>query len=62
MEGIIDRNMHFRAMIGARLPELTDLNALGRDSQAVVALDQQSIGRLSRMDARQSLKNGWRSI
>lgn len=33
--------------------ELEDLNALSQESRAVVTLDQQSVGRLSRMDAMQ---------
>lgn len=37
-----------------RLKEIAAENALGEDGQAVVALDQQSVGRLSRMDALQA--------
>ncbi len=36
------------------LQDLCDDNALGREGQAVVSLDQQSVGRLSRMDALQN--------
>lgn len=45
---------HFRALIHSRLEELTTLSALGQGSQSVVELDQQSVGRLSRMDALQN--------
>lgn len=44
----------FRALIEARLAELRNEDALGQDSQKTVELDQQSVGRLSRMDALQS--------
>ena len=43
-----------RARIADRLAELDEEDALGREGQAVVTLDQQSVGRLSRMDALQS--------
>ncbi|SLN50480.1 RNA polymerase-binding transcription factor DksA [Roseivivax jejudonensis] len=43
-----------RARIAARLEELDAEDALGREGQGVVTLDQQSVGRLSRMDALQS--------
>lgn len=43
----------FADLIGARLAEIDAEDALGRDGQAVVTLDQQSVGRLSRMDALQ---------
>lgn len=43
-----------RALIQIRLAELDDEDVLGKDSQGVVTLDQQSVGRLSRMDALQS--------
>ncbi len=39
--------------IRARLNEIEAENQLGQDAQAVVELDQQSVGRLSRMDAMQ---------
>ncbi len=44
----------FAALIRARLKEIEQENALGQESQSVVQLDQQSIGRLSRMDALQN--------
>ncbi|UWQ92963.1 TraR/DksA C4-type zinc finger protein [Rhodobacteraceae bacterium M382] len=44
----------FQALIHARLQELQDENALGKEGQAIVTLDQQSVGRLSRMDALQN--------
>lgn len=44
----------FRVLIEARLAELKAEDALGQDGQAVVTLDQQAVGRLSRMDALQS--------
>lgn len=42
------------ALIRARLAEIEEENARGREGQAVVPLDQQSVGRLSRMDALQN--------
>lgn len=39
--------------IRARLAEIEVENQLGLDAQAVVELDQQAVGRLSRMDALQ---------
>lgn len=44
----------FRTLIQDRLAALAEEDALGKDGQSVVALDQQSVGRLSRMDALQS--------
>jgi DnaK suppressor protein len=44
----------FKKLIETRLSELSQENALGRNSQSVVTLDQQAVGRLSRMDALQS--------
>lgn len=41
-------------LIRARLKELEGENALGRQGQSVVELDQQAVGRLSRMDALQN--------
>ena len=38
----------------ARLAELDALSKLGEEGRAVVRLDQQSVGRLSRMDAMQA--------
>lgn len=43
-----------RQQIMARLADIEAENALGRDAQGVVTLDQQSVGRLSRMDALQN--------
>ncbi|MEO1106363.1 MAG: TraR/DksA C4-type zinc finger protein [Pseudomonadota bacterium] len=44
----------FDTLIRARLEELTALSASAERSQAVVELDQQAVGRLSRMDALQN--------
>lgn len=44
---------HFRALMQARLAEITQEDALGTAGQATVELDQQAVGRLSRMDALQ---------
>ncbi|WP_170770540.1 TraR/DksA family transcriptional regulator [Ruegeria lacuscaerulensis] len=44
----------FEAKIRARLEELAEDSAAGQDAQAVVELDQQAVGRLSRMDALQN--------
>jgi len=44
----------FATLIRDRLAEIEADNRLGQDSQAVVQLDQQSVGRLSRMDALQN--------
>ncbi len=49
-----NRVTKFRALIEARLAEIEGEDALGRSGQAVVELDQQSVGRLSRMDALQN--------
>ncbi len=48
------RMTEFRALIEARLAEIVGEDARGRGGQAVVELDQQSVGRLSRMDALQN--------
>ncbi|GAA6158336.1 hypothetical protein NBRC116589_05100 [Ruegeria sp. HU-ET01832] len=45
---------HFSALILARLDELANSTASGKSAQAVVELDQQAVGRLSRMDALQN--------
>jgi len=42
-----------RALITARLKALATEDALGAEGQATVTLDQQAVGRLSRMDALQ---------
>ena len=44
----------FRDLINARLTELEAEDALGESGQATVELDQQAVGRLSRMDALQN--------
>ena len=44
----------FRALIEARLAQIEEENRLGAEGQSVVTLDQQAVGRLSRMDALQS--------
>ncbi|MEQ8442120.1 MAG: TraR/DksA family transcriptional regulator [Alphaproteobacteria bacterium] len=43
----------FRQKLEARLDELSALDAVTKDARAPVTLDQQSVGRLSRMDAMQ---------
>lgn len=43
----------FLALIRTRLEALEAENQLGQDAQSVVQLDQQSVGRLARMDALQ---------
>lgn len=42
------------ALIRARLAEIAEQDRLGTGGQSVVQLDQQSVGRLSRMDALQN--------
>lgn len=44
----------FQRLIRDRLHELERENRLGRGAQSVVQLDQQAVGRLSRMDALQN--------
>lgn len=44
----------FRAQITATLADLASDDARGHSSQATVELDQQAVGRLSRMDALQN--------
>ena len=44
---------YFRARIEAEQQELRTLSDAGRESRAPVVLDQNSVGRLSRMDAMQ---------
>ena len=44
----------YKKLIESQLENLDLEDALGRDSQKTVELDQQSVGRLSRMDALQS--------
>ena len=48
------RQQHFRDRLEARLEELAAGEALGEEGKKTVELDQQSVGRLSRMDALQS--------
>ncbi|MDO6522234.1 TraR/DksA C4-type zinc finger protein [Shimia thalassica] len=45
---------HFRVLILDKLSSLEEENRLGLEGQSVVTLDQQAVGRLSRMDALQS--------
>lgn len=45
---------HFSRLIRTRLRELDSENALGQQGQSIVELDQQAVGRLSRMDALQN--------
>ena len=47
------RVSQFRSQLLASLAALTREDDLGRDGQRTVELDQQSVGRLSRMDALQ---------
>ncbi len=47
-------NDKFRDIIRLRLQELEEEDAKGAAGQATVELDQQSVGRLSRMDALQN--------
>ncbi len=44
----------YRAALQAQLAALEQEDALGQQAQATVQLDQQSVGRLSRMDALQN--------
>ena len=44
----------YKKLIALQLEELTADNALGQSAQKTVELEQQSVGRLSRMDALQS--------
>jgi DnaK suppressor protein len=43
----------FKEKLHARLKELNELSAISSDSRKAVELDQQVVGRLSRMDAMQ---------
>ena len=43
--------IHFRALLIARRTELTALSQSSQDARKPVALDQQSTGRLTRLDA-----------
>ena len=57
MAGISNMNdadvKRYRARLEAELAELQAEDTLGAEGQKVVTLDQQSVGRLSRMDALQ---------
>ena len=44
----------YREVIEARLAQIAEEDRLGVEGQSVVTLDQQAVGRLSRMDALQS--------
>jgi len=44
---------HLGTMIRSEMDQLKNLSETAKDSRAPVALDQQSVGRLSRMDAMQ---------
>ncbi|MDJ1007521.1 MAG: TraR/DksA C4-type zinc finger protein [Paracoccaceae bacterium] len=46
-----DTDRAVRKRLEARLAALDETGALGADDRAIVALDQQSVGRLSRVDA-----------
>lgn len=48
------RAAEFRVLIESLLAELEQDEARGREGQATVELDQQAVGRLSRMDALQN--------
>ncbi len=48
-----NQQTHFRDLIHDRLAEIEREDALGEAGQATVELDQQAVGRLSRMDALQ---------
>jgi DnaK suppressor protein len=43
----------FKTLLLARKAELEELNAISAEARETVTLDQQSVGRLSRMDAMQ---------
>ena len=47
------RDLQWRAMLAAELAALDTSDTLGSDDRRTVELDQQSVGRLSRMDALQ---------
>lgn len=48
------KRSYYEAQFHARLAELSQLSTAGQQAQAVVELDQQAVGRLSRMDALQN--------
>lgn len=49
-----NESARFRTLIETRLAQIEEENRLGAEGQSVVTLDQQAVGRLSRMDALQS--------
>ncbi|GAA4762308.1 TraR/DksA C4-type zinc finger protein [Stakelama sediminis] len=54
MTGLSDEQLEqYRTRLIARRAELKALDEASRESRAAVTLDQQSVGRLSRMDAMQ---------
>ena len=54
MLGMEPKFNKYKKLIELQLEELAADNALGQSAQKTVELDQQSVGRLSRMDALQS--------
>ena len=54
MLGMEPKFSKYKKLIELQLEGLTADNALGQSAQKTVELDQQSVGRLSRMDALQS--------
>lgn len=46
--------LFFKGLIQTRLQELADQSTFGEGARSVVELDQQAVGRLSRMDALQN--------
>ncbi|WP_299353009.1 TraR/DksA C4-type zinc finger protein [uncultured Shimia sp.] len=50
----VNMSEEYRTLIADQLKALAEDDQLGQDSQSVVTLDQQAVGRLSRMDALQS--------
>ncbi|NVO55611.1 TraR/DksA C4-type zinc finger protein [Rhodobacteraceae bacterium B1Z28] len=48
------KRAYFETRIRERMAELDDLSTSGQQAQAIVELDQQAVGRLSRMDALQN--------
>lgn len=48
-----DKVLYFKTLLEEKLADLSRRDALGADGQKTVTLDQQSVGRLSRMDALQ---------
>ena len=50
----VNASEKYRKLIEQQLAALEEEDRLGHDGQSVVTLDQQAVGRLSRMDALQS--------